>query len=125
LLAGALLLAAALTASAVQAQTPITYYDPQTGSSVVIYPSAVQPGAYVPIPNSGQSWYDPNTGASGYRYLGIDGQWHGNATAYNPDGSTTTSYYGAHLNLGNGHNTVPHRLPSRAPHYTPVRPYRR
>jgi hypothetical protein len=50
----------------------------------VIHPSALQPGANVAIPGSQQMWYDPVTGAMGYRYLGIDGQMHGTTNLYNP-----------------------------------------
>jgi hypothetical protein len=67
---------------------------PSASAQVFVHPSATAPGANVMIPGSGQFWRDPVTGAVGYRYLGVDGRWHGATQFADPwTGNVQTHIY--------------------------------
>lgn len=102
--------------------TPASAQNPFLPPPVTVLPSARTPGA-TPIPNTYQPWYDPVSGASGIRYLGVDGQWHGVTQFTNPaTGKPHIIVYAARP--GTTTTRFPSRLtPSPSVSTTPAQPF--
>ena len=77
-------------------QQPIVINNPYYPQQTVIHPSALQPGAQAAIPGTQQSYqyYVPGTGwVTGTKYIGLDGQWHGNTNITDSSGFTQQHFY--------------------------------
>ncbi len=84
-------------------------------NTTVIYPSAMNPGANVPItPSQNNQTFVPGVGwVSTTNWIGADGQPHGNTTVFDPYGGSSTSVYRSNKHWGR-RKTRLHPLPQHA-----------